>query len=118
MERIVIEVRRTGEDDLLEFEVVLREGGSESRHLVTIASDACERLTKGACTPENCLEAAFRFLLDRRAQKVDTPTLRRHHDLPLLSRVRAQAAALPATGLSVGPSLAGLPILTAEDGIG
>jgi hypothetical protein len=65
MERIVIEVRRTGEDDLLEFEVVLREGGSESRHLVTIASDACERLTKGACTPENCLEAAFRFLLDR-----------------------------------------------------
>jgi hypothetical protein len=82
MERIVIEVRRTGEDDLLEFEVVLREGGSESRHLVTIASDACERLTKGACTPENCLEAAFRFLLDREPKE----SILRRFDVTMISR--------------------------------
>jgi hypothetical protein len=82
MERIVIEVRRTGEGDPLEFEVALREGGGESRHLVTITSDACERLTKGACTPENCLEAAFRFLLDREPKE----SILRRFDVTMISR--------------------------------
>jgi hypothetical protein len=62
---VKIEVRRTGEGDPLEFEVVVHEGGGESRHHVTMTSDACERLAKGAHTPERCIEAAFQFLLDR-----------------------------------------------------
>ena len=30
-----------------------------------MARETCERLTAGGHTPEACLEAAFRFLLDR-----------------------------------------------------
>ena len=61
----MIEVRRTGEGDPLEFEVVVRDGNGETRHHVTMARETCERLTAGQHTPERCLEAAFRFLLDR-----------------------------------------------------
>ena len=61
----MIEVRRIGEGDPLEFEVVVREGQGESRHHVTMAQKTCDRLTAGKHTPEKCLEAAFRFLLDR-----------------------------------------------------
>jgi hypothetical protein len=61
----MIEVRRTGEGDPLEFEVVVREGQGESRHHVTMAQQTCDRLTAGKHTPERCLEAAFTFLLDR-----------------------------------------------------
>jgi hypothetical protein len=48
-----------------EFEVVVREGTGETRHHVTMTQDTWERLTAGKHTPERCLEAAFRFLLDR-----------------------------------------------------
>lgn len=61
----MIEVRRTGEGDSLEFEVVVREGRGETRHHVTMSQETCERLTAGKHTPERCLEAAFRFLLGR-----------------------------------------------------
>ena len=61
----MIQVQRTGEGDPLEFEVVVREGQGETRHRVTMSQETCERLTAGKHTPERCLEAAFRFLLDR-----------------------------------------------------
>ncbi len=61
----MIQVRRTGEGDPLEFEVIVREGKGETRHDVTMSRETCERLTAGKHTPEDCLEAAFRFLLDR-----------------------------------------------------
>jgi hypothetical protein len=61
----MIEVSRIGDGDPLEFEVVVREGPGESRHHVTMAQQTCDRLTAGEHTPEKCLEAAFRFLLDR-----------------------------------------------------
>jgi hypothetical protein len=61
----MIEVRRTGEGDLLEFEVLIRDGQGETRHHVTMDQETCDRLTVGEHTPEHCLEAAFRFLLDR-----------------------------------------------------
>ena len=61
----MIEIRRTGADNPSEFEVVVREGTGESRHHVTMTQDTWERLTAGKHTPERCLEAAFRFLLDR-----------------------------------------------------
>jgi hypothetical protein len=59
------EVRRVAEGDPLDFEVVIREGSGETRHYVTMSREMCERLTAGKHTPERCLEAAFRFLLDR-----------------------------------------------------
>ena len=61
----MIDVRRTGEGDPLEFEVIVRQGQGESRHHVTMAQPTSERLTAGRHTPERCIEAAFRFLLDR-----------------------------------------------------
>ena len=61
----MIEVVRTREGDPMEFEVVVREGKGETHHHVTMARETCELLTAGKHTPERCLEAAFRFLLDR-----------------------------------------------------
>ena len=61
----MIEVRCTGEGDPLEFDVTVREGQGETRHNVTMSRETYERLTAGEHTPERCLEAAFRFLLDR-----------------------------------------------------
>lgn len=61
----MIDVKRTAEGDLLEFEVVVRDDNGETRHQVTMAKETCERLTAGRHTAEHCLEAAFRFLLDR-----------------------------------------------------
>lgn len=65
----MIEVKRTGDGDPLEFEVVVRAGNGESRHRVTMTKQTCERLTAGRHTPERCLEAAFRFLLDRESKE-------------------------------------------------
>jgi hypothetical protein len=59
----MIHVRRTAEHPNLK--VVVREGKGETRHQVTMSRGMLERLTAGKHTPERCLEAAFRFLLDR-----------------------------------------------------
>lgn len=61
----MIEVRAVGDGDPLAFDVTVRDGKGESRHHVTMARTACDRLTAGRHTPEQCLQAAFRFLLDR-----------------------------------------------------
>ena len=91
----MIEVRRIKEGGPLDFEVVVREGEGETRHHVTIPREMCERLTAGKHTPERCLEAAFRFLLDREPKESISRTLRRDGVLALLPRIRAGAAALP-----------------------
>src|SRR5260370_33216624 len=61
----MIEVTRKAGTDPLDFEVVIREGQSESRHHVTMSRVACERLAGSEHAPETCVEAAFRFLLDQ-----------------------------------------------------
>jgi hypothetical protein len=78
----VIEVRRIAEDDPLAFEVVVREGGGETRHHVTMSRETCNRLTVGKHTPECCLEAAFRFLLDREPKE----SILVHFDVTVISR--------------------------------
>ena len=60
----MIEVNRLSDGDPMEFEVTVGEGGGQSRHRVTFSTDQQRRLC-GEHTPEACLEAAFRFLLDR-----------------------------------------------------
>ena len=65
----MIEVQRIGEGDPLDFEVVVREGEGETRHHVTMSREMCDRLTADKHTPERCLEAAFRFLLDRESKE-------------------------------------------------
>lgn len=59
-----VEVTRQAGTDPLSFAVVVREGGSESRHHVTMARASCERWMQPGHTPETLVEAAFRFLLD------------------------------------------------------
>lgn len=61
----MIEVQRVDEGDPLSFEVVVREGEGETRHRVTMSEASGRQLTAGRHTPERCIEAAFRFLLDR-----------------------------------------------------
>ncbi|HEX5461926.1 MAG TPA: hypothetical protein VFX20_18320 [Steroidobacteraceae bacterium] len=61
----MIEVRQTTPGDPFEFEVIVREADGESRHHVTMSQAGFEKMTAGQHTPEHCLAAAFRFLLDR-----------------------------------------------------
>ncbi|MFZ2110133.1 MAG: hypothetical protein WAV18_32970 [Roseiarcus sp.] len=60
----MIEVTRRAGDDPLTFDVVVREDDEETRHRVTLAAAHFARLAPGEA-PERCIEAAFRFLLDR-----------------------------------------------------
>jgi hypothetical protein len=78
----MIDVRCISEGTRLDFEVIVREGVSASRHYVTISRETCERLTAGKHTPERCLEAAFRFLLDREPKE----TILARFDVTLISR--------------------------------
>jgi hypothetical protein len=68
--------------DPLEFEVVVHEGESGSRHHVTMKRQTYEQLTVGKCAPERCLEAAFRFLLDREPKE----SILRRFDVTVISR--------------------------------
>lgn len=61
----MIEVQRVDDGNPLGFEVVVREGKGETRHRVTMSEASSQQLTAGRHTPERCIEAAFRFLLDR-----------------------------------------------------
>ena len=78
----MIQVRQTAEQDPLIFEVVVREGKGETRHQVTMSRDTCERLTSGKHTPERCLEAAFKFLLDREPKE----SILRRFDVTAIAR--------------------------------
>ena len=78
----MIEVRRIGADDPFAFEVVVRDEQGETRHHVTMAHDVHERLAAGKHTPERCVEAAFRFLLDREPKE----SILRRFDVTLISR--------------------------------
>jgi hypothetical protein len=61
----MIEVRQTSHSAPLTFDVVIRESGNETHHQVTMSEADHGRLTNGSCRPDQCVEAAFRFLLDR-----------------------------------------------------
>ena len=61
----MIQVRRIAEGDPLEFEVMVRDGKGETSHRVSFSRAMHQRLGAGTHTPERCLDAAFRFLLDR-----------------------------------------------------
>jgi hypothetical protein len=78
----MIQVRRTAEHASPVFEVVVSEGKSETRHRVTMSPEMSERLTAGKHTPERCLEAAFRFLLDREPKE----SILRRFDVTAISR--------------------------------
>lgn len=64
----MIEIRRTA-DAPLTFAVTIREGKSETHHQVTLSDESYRMLCAGQRTPEECVEATFKFLLDREAKE-------------------------------------------------
>ena len=54
----------------------------ERASLVTMSREMCERLMAGKHTLERCLEAAFRFLLDREPKE----SILRRFDVTVISR--------------------------------
>ena len=61
----LISVRSTGKDEPRQFEVVIRDWSGETHYQVTLSAATFERLSGSSATPEECVHAAFRFLLDR-----------------------------------------------------
>jgi hypothetical protein len=78
----MIQVRLTGKRDPFIFEVVVSEGKGLTRHQVTMSREMCDRLTAGKHTPERCVQAAFRFLLDRESKE----SILRRFDVTEISR--------------------------------
>jgi len=79
----MIDVKQTGNADPLKFDVRVSEGNGETRHQVTMAQENFKRLTLGKCAPDRCIEAAFRFLLDREPKesiltRFDVSVISRH----------------------------------------
>jgi len=61
----MIDVKLTKSDDPYEFNVTVRERGTETRHRVTMADATYSQLAGERATPERVIEAAFEFLLER-----------------------------------------------------
>jgi hypothetical protein len=60
----MIEVNPVSSGDPMTFEVTVNQGGGQSRHQVTLTQAQLQQLCPGK-SAEECLEASFRFLLDR-----------------------------------------------------
>jgi hypothetical protein len=61
----LIEVQRTAEGDPMGFAVTVREPNGQTAHQVSMSQQTWQRLGGGNHPPERCIDAAFRFLLDR-----------------------------------------------------
>jgi len=77
-----IQVETTERNDVYEFEVTVSEGGSHTRHQVTLTSSDYERLTGGEASPEALVEESFRFLLEREPKE----SILRSFDLTIINR--------------------------------
>ena len=62
------------------FEVELIEGVSRTVHSVTLSDEFYQELTKGKCTPKQCVKSSFQFLLDRE----DKDSILSEFDLPVI----------------------------------
>lgn len=60
----MIEVKQIGDGDPMRFEVAVTGGGTTTRHDVTLSASDYNRLANGRA-PEDLIQAAFSFLLDR-----------------------------------------------------
>jgi len=76
-----ITVTETGGGAATVCDVVVEDGRSKTTHRVTVPEDLYQRLTMGNISKAQCVEAAFRFLLDRESKE----SILRSFDLPLIS---------------------------------
>jgi hypothetical protein len=77
----MIDVKLTGAGDPMEFDVLVRDGKGETHHIVTLTRATARRLAPES-SPEQCVAAAFRFLLDRESKE----QILRRFDLSVISR--------------------------------
>jgi len=77
-----IVVQRTNQGEPYAFEVTVWEGGSETRHRVSLRKADYERLTGGAVSPDALVEESFRFLLERESKE----SILRSFDLMVIGR--------------------------------
>ena len=65
----MIEVeQKAAEADHMVFSVVVSDSAGKTQHRVTLNEETYERLTQRRITPVQCIEAAFRFMLEREAK--------------------------------------------------
>jgi hypothetical protein len=60
-----LEVDVVDAGDPLRFKVRIGDGERETHHYVSMSRTQFDALAGGSATPEQCVRAAFRFLLDR-----------------------------------------------------
>ncbi|HEV2388337.1 MAG TPA: hypothetical protein VGS20_13905 [Candidatus Acidoferrales bacterium] len=65
-----------------EFEVTVREGASQSQHVVTVEAAYARKLDPGSANPENLLRRSFAFLLEREPKE----SILRRFDLRQIGR--------------------------------
>jgi hypothetical protein len=77
-----IEVERTNQGEPYEFQVTVKEGGTETRHSVTLRKADYERLSRSQASPEALVRESFRFLLEREPKE----SILRSFDLTVIGR--------------------------------
>ncbi|HZC38590.1 MAG TPA: hypothetical protein VE221_07945, partial [Sphingomicrobium sp.] len=78
--RGMIDVKQIGDGDPMRFEVAVTDR-TATRHQVTMSATDFERLAQGR-TPDELIDAAFRFLLDREPKE----SILRSFDVSVIGR--------------------------------
>ena len=74
-----VTVSESGKD---RFSVVVKEGRTSSRHLVTVTDEYHQKLTGGDITKEDLVKKSFLFLLNRESKE----SILSEFDLPVIGR--------------------------------
>ena len=77
-----ISVSRSDTLDGWMLTVLVSEGNSTTEHRVELSRDYHVKLTQGCATPEQLVEASFRFLLEREPKE----SILRSFELPVIAR--------------------------------
>jgi hypothetical protein len=64
----MIQVEQKSDDDPMVFNVVVSDTAGSTQHRVTLTEATYQKLTEGKVTPTQCVESAFRFLLERESK--------------------------------------------------
>lgn len=70
----MIEVERKPGEEPMVFNVVISDTAGSTKHRVTLADATYQKLTAGKVTPDECVEAAFKFLLERESKSDILPS--------------------------------------------
>lgn len=70
----MIEIERKPGDDPMVFSVVISDSAGSTKHRVTLTDASYQKLTGGKITPDACVEAAFKFLLERESKSDILPS--------------------------------------------